>query len=128
MGETRHSPGRVGRETTLRAAIRGLAISQMLGSACQIGLPDALAVRDSVGIAELADRLGSHRGAFHRLVRTFAALGVFTIDAQGMDTHTDASRELRVCRHRRLCGACGYAERPGFGLESACSPPPGHSA
>lgn len=102
MGETRHSPGRIGQETTLRAAIRGLAISQMLGSACQIGLPDALGVRDSVGIAELADRLGCHRGALRRLVRTLAALGVFTIDAQGMVTHTDASRELRVCRHRRV--------------------------
>lgn len=95
MGETQHSPGRIGQETTLRAAIRGLAISQMLGTACKIGLPDTLGVRDSVGIADLADRLGCHRGTLYRLVRTLAALGVFAIDAQGTVTHTDASRELR---------------------------------
>lgn len=95
MGETQHSSGHIGQETTLRAAIRGLAVSQMLGAACQIGLPDALGVHDSVGIAELADRLGCHRGALHRLVRTLAALGVFAIDAQGTVAHTDASRELR---------------------------------
>lgn len=95
MAETRQFPGRIGQETTLRAAIRGLAISQMLGSACQIGLPDALGSRDSVGVAELADRLGCHRGALHRLVRTLAALGVFAVDAQGRVTHTDVSRELR---------------------------------
>ena len=95
MDETRHSPGRIGQETTLRAAIRGLATSQMLGAACEIGLPDAFGSQDSIGVADLADRLGCHQGALHRLVRTLAALGVFAIDARGTVTHTDASRELR---------------------------------
>ncbi len=95
MGETQHSPGRIGQETTLRAAIRGLAISRMLGAACELGLPDVLGVRDSIGIADLADRLGCHQGTLHRLVRTLAALGVFAIDAQGTVAHTDASRALR---------------------------------
>lgn len=95
MTETRHSPGRIGQETTLRTAIRGLAISQMLGVACQIGLPDAVEVHSGVGIADLADRLRCHKGALYRLVRTLAALGVFALDAQGTVTHTSASRELR---------------------------------
>lgn len=95
MAEMRQSPERIGQETTLRAAIRGLAVSQMLGAACEIGLSDALEVHDSVGVADLADRLGCHRGALHRLVRTLAALGVFAIDAQVTITHTDASHALR---------------------------------
>ncbi len=95
MGETRQFPGRIGQETTLRAAIRGLAISQMLGAACKIGLPDAFGSQDSIGVADLADRLGCHRGTLRRLVRTLAAFGVFAIDAEGTVTHTDTSRALR---------------------------------
>ena len=50
MGETQqHSPGRIGQETTLRAAIRSLAISQMLGAACKIGLFDAFGARTASG-------------------------------------------------------------------------------
>ena len=95
MNETRHSPGRIGQETTLRAAIRGLAVSQMLGVACQIGLPDAVAVHGGIGIADLAERLGCHGGPLSRLVRTLAAFGVFAIDAQSTVSHTGASRDLR---------------------------------
>lgn len=95
MSDTQTSPGRIGEATPLRMAIRGLAISQMLGAACRIGLPDAVGVHDGVGIADLADRLRCHGGTLRRMVRTLAAFGVFAIDAQGTVSHTDASRELR---------------------------------
>ena len=123
MAETQHSPGRIGQEMTLRAAIRGLAVSQMLGTACQIGLPDAFGGQDSIGVADLADRLGCHRGALHRLVRTLAALGVFTIDAQGTVTHTDASRELRGD-----AAAPQYLVRPASGPCRPCGRPGASSA
>ena len=95
MSETQRSSGRIGEAMPLRMAIRGLAISQMLGAACQLGLPDAMGDHDSIGIADLADRLRCHEGALYRLVRTLAAFGVFAIDAGGAVSHTDVSRELR---------------------------------
>ena len=95
MGGTQRPPGRIGEATPLRMAIRGLAISQLLGAACQLGLPDAVEAHDSVGITDLADRLRCHHGTLHRLVRTLAAFGVFAIDAQGTVSHTGASRALR---------------------------------
>ena len=95
MSETQRSPGRIGEAMPLRVAIRGLAISQLLGAACQLGLPDAVGAYDSVGIADLAGRLRCHEGTVYRLVRTLAAFGVFAIDAEGTVSHTDASRELR---------------------------------
>ena len=95
MSETQSFPGRIGEATPLRMAIRGLALSQLLGAACEIGLPDAVRGHESIGIADLADRLRCHQGTLYRLVRTLAAFGVFAIDVQGTVSHTDASRELR---------------------------------
>ena len=48
---------RVGETTPLAGAIRGLAVSQMLGAACEVGLPDALGSGDALGIADLARAL-----------------------------------------------------------------------
>lgn len=83
-----------GQATTLRAAVRGVAVARMLGAACEIGLPDAVGP-DGAGVAELADSLGCHRGALHRLVRALAGLGVFSLGADGTVRHTGASRALR---------------------------------
>ena len=87
--------GRVEGPCALQASIRGMAISQMLGTACDIGLPDAIGAHDEAEVGALADTLGCHPDALLRLVRALAALGLFAMTSQGRVRHTATSLMLR---------------------------------
>ncbi len=87
--------GRVEGSGALQANIRGMAISQMLGAACDVGLPDAIGADEEAEVSALADTLGCHPDALLRLARALAALGLFTVTPQGRVRHTATSLMLR---------------------------------
>jgi hypothetical protein len=79
----------------LRALTRGMAVSQMVGAACEIGLPDALEPETVVSVARIADQLRVNSNVLWRLCRTLASFGIFIVDAQSNVRHNGLSLQLR---------------------------------
>jgi hypothetical protein len=66
----------------LRQLIMGFRATQMVYVAASLGLADRLAGRPGTA-AELAEQVGAHPEALHRLMRALATLGVFTEEPDG---------------------------------------------
>ncbi|NRO99448.1 methyltransferase domain-containing protein [Paraburkholderia sp. NMBU_R16] len=67
----------------------------MLGTACEIGLPDAIKPYQAVAIESVAGILGVNSDALWRMSRTLASFGVFAVDGQRRIAHNDLSLLLR---------------------------------
>jgi hypothetical protein len=74
-------PSTIGIPPLLRLAA-GFWLSQALFVAAKLGLADELAQR-ARSAAELADAVGAHPEALHRILRALAGTGLFTEDAEG---------------------------------------------
>jgi hypothetical protein len=83
----------------LQREIRTMAgsrwISQAIYAACELGIPDALAVQRRMA-SEVADEIGAHPDATARLLRALAALGIVETDADGAFALTPIGSLLRA--------------------------------
>ena len=95
IGPDRPALSPVKPEAKLPASVEGLILARIVGTVCEIGLPDAIGIDDSVAVGDLADKLGCHQNTLYRLVRTLAAQGIFSIGAAGAVRHTPISLLLR---------------------------------
>lgn len=80
----------------LNSFVRGMAVTQMIGAVCEIGLPDALPETGFCGVDGLAGDLDVNARALWRIARTLSAFGVFTVNVQGQVSHNARSLMLRT--------------------------------
>ncbi|MER5204527.1 methyltransferase [Streptomyces sp. NPDC002825] len=79
----------------MQELIRGMAVTQMIAAACEVGLPDALD-EDGSSLTSLSGHLKVHAGVLNRLARALSSHGIFEVDADGGIRHNEASRLLRT--------------------------------
>ncbi|MFE1549810.1 methyltransferase [Streptomyces sp. NPDC058718] len=79
----------------MQELIRGMAVTQMIAAACEVGLPDAVD-DDGASLTSLSGRLKVHAGVLTRLARALSSYGIFDVDADGGIRHNEASRLLRT--------------------------------
>ncbi|QKW21381.1 hypothetical protein HUT16_22000 [Kitasatospora sp. NA04385] len=77
----------------MQELIRGMAVTQMIAAACELGLPDAVG-DDGDSLTALAERLKADAGVLTRIARALSSQGVFDVDADGGIRHNEASRLL----------------------------------
>src|SRR5665213_229616 len=83
----------------LNSFVRGMAVSQMIGVICEVGLPDALPDKGQRSIELLANELGVDSKTLSRIGRALSAFGIFDVDAAGQIGHNGRSRMLRNGSH-----------------------------
>jgi O-methyltransferase domain len=77
------------------AFIRGLAVSQMIGAACDVDLPDALEPGQRVPLHLMAKKLDVNQDALRRLCRALSRFGFFIVDGTDHIAHNSWSLLLR---------------------------------
>ncbi|WP_370117730.1 methyltransferase [Streptacidiphilus sp. MAP12-33] len=97
----------------MQELIRGMAVTQMIGAACEVGLPDAVA-GEGTSLAALSDELKVHADVLTRLARALSAYGVFEVEADGTIRHNEASRLLRTTTGPSLHWAARFWAMPGI--------------
>jgi hypothetical protein len=80
----------------LNGLVRGMAVSQMIGVTCEIGLADAVPENGAVSIDVIADQLGVHRTVLSRIARALSRFGVFCVDDKNCISHNECSGFLRM--------------------------------
>lgn len=76
-----------------------MAVTQMIGTACDIGLPDALPKDGLRAVDVLANELSVNSHALLRSARALTTFGIFTVDAKGQSSHNARSNMLRTDYH-----------------------------
>jgi C-methyltransferase len=71
-----------------------LGVTAALMAAVRLDVPDALGDRPTP-VGELAEAVGADPEALNQLMRALAVRGVFRQDADGLYSHSDASKQLR---------------------------------
>ncbi|MFF3072227.1 methyltransferase [Kitasatospora sp. NPDC057936] len=79
----------------MQELIRGMAVTQMIAAACEVGLPDAVA-GDGTSLTSLSERLKVDADVLTRLARALSSHGIFEVEADGGIRHNEASRLLRT--------------------------------
>lgn len=74
--------------------VRAFQVSQMLHVAAELGLADRIGDTPQP-VASLASECGAHEQMLVRMLRALASLGIFSLDASDMVSHTEKSRYLR---------------------------------
>jgi hypothetical protein len=85
----------------------GFTVTQALGAAVRLGIPDLVADRPRTA-HELARAVGADPDALSRLIRTLAGSGVFT-ERDGVVMHTPMSELLRTDADGSMAAQCRYA-------------------
>lgn len=97
----------------MQELIRGMAVTQMIAAACEVGLPDAVD-DDGTSLTSLSEHLKVHAGVLTRLARALSSYGVFEVDADSRIRHNEASRLLRTTTGPSLHWAARFWAMPGI--------------
>lgn len=88
-------------EVVMLELVTGAWLSQAVGAACSLGVPEALA-QGPLFIAELAARVGADPGALERLLLALCDCGVFARRRDGRIAHNRLSRTLSRAQPRSI--------------------------
>ena len=114
--ETPHSPTEerdMNAGAEVRRLVTGFRVSQAIHVAVVLGISDLL-VDGPLGVAELADRTGSHERSLYRLLRALATAGVYEeLDGQRFGS-TPLGDELRTDAAESAAGQAAFVGRPSY--------------
>jgi hypothetical protein len=82
--------------TRLNLLIRGFQVSRMLRLVADLSIADKLALEEPLSVEHLARAADVDAGPLLRVLRALSSFGVFSVDAEGLVTHTALSRLLRA--------------------------------
>ncbi len=88
--------GKLDERGALDLLIRGFQVSRMLRVAADLGLADKIPSAEQARVSDLAHACSVHPFALLRILRALAAVGVFSVTADGSVGHTERSILLRT--------------------------------